>query len=136
MMLPNFFCKTDSVEAIELRNLFFSIMSKYLDKYISDHEVVNLDPYQPFISISRLSPYQSMGTHQDTKDENSKGFIVMLYINDDYENGELNFPDRNYSYKPSAGDIAFYSMREPHAVEHTTLGVRYTIGCGFNSPVY
>lgn len=135
MMLPNFFCKTDSVEAIELRNLFLGVLGKYMDKYILDHEITSLEPYQQFIAISRLSPYQSMGAHRDTQDENSKGFIIMLYINDDYVNGELSFPEKNYIYKPAAGDIAIYPMREPHAVEHTTLGIRYTIGCGFKSPI-
>jgi hypothetical protein len=135
MELPNYFSSTDSIEAIELRNLFFSVLSLGMNDYSKKINLVNAEPYQPFLAVSKLKPYRPMATHQDSKKENSNGFVCMLYINDDYEGGEISFPNRDYKYKPAIGDFAFYQMNEHHSVEYVKSGIRYSMGCGFNSPI-
>jgi hypothetical protein len=135
MEFPIYFCNTDSVEAIELRNLFFNILSLSMNDYIKKINLTNLEPYQTFLPISKLYPGKPMVAHRDSNEENSNGFVCMLYLNDNYDGGELSFPIREYKYKPATGDIAFYQMKELHAVELTTSGVRYSIGCAFDSTI-
>jgi Rps23 Pro-64 3,4-dihydroxylase Tpa1-like proline 4-hydroxylase len=54
---------------------------------------------------------------------------ILLYLNDDYEGGELELPDWGCTFKPKAGTlIAFPSYIEfRHRVHPVTKGKRYTL---------
>lgn len=57
-------------------------------------------------------------------------FSSILYLNDDYEGGEIYFPNQNFLYKPKAGDIVMFpsgGTEYPHAVNKILKGKRYTI---------
>jgi hypothetical protein len=61
--------------------------------------------------------------------ERSK-WATFLYLNDDYEGGELYFPDHNVSIKPKTGLLAAFDggHKNQHGVTLITSGTRYTIG--------
>jgi predicted 2-oxoglutarate/Fe(II)-dependent dioxygenase YbiX len=50
-----------------------------------------------------------------------------MYLNDDYEGGELWFPFLNCTYIPSYGDIVFFPSTYiyAHASKPVTSGVKY-----------
>jgi hypothetical protein len=52
----------------------------------------------------------------------------LFYINDDYEGGELYFPDQGIKFKPKAGAAYFFpgDMNYIHGVTTITSGIRYT----------
>jgi predicted 2-oxoglutarate/Fe(II)-dependent dioxygenase YbiX len=54
---------------------------------------------------------------------------LLIYLNDDYEGGELEFPDWSCKFKPKAGTlIAFPSYIEfSHKVHPVTSGKRYNL---------
>jgi predicted 2-oxoglutarate/Fe(II)-dependent dioxygenase YbiX len=60
---------------------------------------------------------------------------VLLYLNDDYEGGELELPDWGCKFKPKAGTlIAFPSYIEfRHRVHPVTKGERYTLVSWINT---
>jgi predicted 2-oxoglutarate/Fe(II)-dependent dioxygenase YbiX len=60
---------------------------------------------------------------------------ILLYLNDDYEGGELEFPDWNCTFKPKAGTlIAFPSYIEfSHRVHPVTKGKRYNLVSWINT---
>lgn len=37
-----------------------------------------------------------------------RDFSMLIYLNDDFTGGELNFPWLNYEYRPVAGDLVFF----------------------------
>ena len=91
-----------------------------------------------FIIVSKMSvDTPEMGVHQDINDDHplSDSFIVMVYINDNFENGEIYFPERNFVYKPRSGDIVYYKRQLKHGVNAVTKGERYTIGTSFAGPI-
>jgi hypothetical protein len=51
----------------------------------------------------------------------------LFYLNDDYEGGELYFPDHGIQFKPKAGSAYFFpgDMNYIHGVTEITSGVRY-----------
>jgi len=52
----------------------------------------------------------------------------LFYINDDYEGGELYFPEQDIQFKPKAGAAYFFpgDKNYIHGVTEITAGTRYT----------
>lgn len=53
----------------------------------------------------------------------------LIYINDDYEGGEIYFPNQDSQLKPVAGSLVFFpgDINYLHGVTEVTKGIRYTI---------
>lgn len=53
----------------------------------------------------------------------------LFYINDDYEGGELYFPNQGIKFKPKAGSAHFFpgDMNYIHGVTEIKSGIRYTV---------
>lgn len=53
----------------------------------------------------------------------------LFYINDDYEGGELYFPNQGIQFKPKAGAAYFFpgDKNYIHGVTQITSGIRYTV---------
>jgi hypothetical protein len=53
----------------------------------------------------------------------------LFYINDDYEGGELYFPNQGIKFKPKAGAAYFFpgDMNYIHGVSQIKSGIRYTV---------
>ena len=53
----------------------------------------------------------------------------LLYLNDDYEGGELYFPFQDFTYKPPAGTFIFFEGNKdvPHEVNTVKSGNRYNV---------
>lgn len=52
---------------------------------------------------------------------------VVVYINDNYEGGEIYYVNQNVIYKPKAGDLIIHSSEEKckHGVKEVISGARY-----------
>lgn len=80
----------------------------------------------------RYGPGGKYVTHSDAEhyDQNTKQFYrfidrdfsMLIYLNDDYEGGELNFPWLNYTYRPVAGDLVFFPSN--HIFSHESLPIK------------
>jgi hypothetical protein len=53
----------------------------------------------------------------------------LFYINDDYEGGELYFPNQGIKFKPKVGAAYFFpgDMNYVHGVSEIMSGIRYTV---------
>jgi hypothetical protein len=60
---------------------------------------------------------------------NDNKYACILYLNTDFEGGELKFRDHNIAIKPDLGDLIVFpgGMENVHSVPVITSGVRYTI---------
>jgi hypothetical protein len=74
----------------------------------------------PFITIWNPTNYQA--EHTDNAE-----FGAVVYLNDDYEGGEINFPTLNLSIKPTKGSLLYWPGYLPHSVSPVTSGTRYTL---------
>lgn len=87
---------------------------------------LNLDSVQ----FKKWNAGQSMGPHFDGQDGDASLAISMVgYINDDYEGGEISFPDHNITIKPKAGSLIVFPSQLPfiHQVNIIKSGVRYMV---------
>jgi len=77
------------------------------------------------ISISKYYSGSGMGPHTDS---GPKAHIsAVMYLNDDYNGGELEFPNHGISIKPSAGSIVVFPSVDPyvHDPKNIVRGEKY-----------
>jgi predicted 2-oxoglutarate/Fe(II)-dependent dioxygenase YbiX len=80
------------------------------------------------ISISKYFVDAFMGPHTDSPPEPTTEHISsVLYLNDSYEGGELNFPNQGIRIKPKAGSIVIFPSVPPFVHESTKIisGTKY-----------
>lgn len=91
---------------------------------------INIGSLMP-LSISKYSTGKSMGPHvDDYNNGDDPNISVVLYLNDDYEGGEIWFPRMdNKVIKPKSGDIAIFPSN--YIYEHASLpmksGTKYCV---------
>ena len=82
------------------------------------------------MSISKYFVGSQMGKHTDTHDDDEgKTISVVLYLNDDYTGGEIEFEDQGLLVKPKAGSIIVFPSRKPyfHASKPVLSGEKYIV---------
>ena len=104
------------------------IINKYLDKFRKMHNK-SYDLITFFLSIYEPGSY--IEPHQDRYGPtylDSEG--ILFYFNDNFEGGELYFPQWDYEIKPKKGMAVIFPCSNPeylHGVKETTSGIRYMI---------
>lgn len=58
-----------------------------------------------------------------------RDFSMLIYLNDDYEGGELDFPWLRYAYTPQAGDLVIFPSNHifSHASRPVSAGNKYAL---------
>jgi predicted 2-oxoglutarate/Fe(II)-dependent dioxygenase YbiX len=113
-------------------------MVQRFKKEVDDFFMVDADPTSP--AIVRWLPGQLQMPHADKElHEGSDAgkpndfpwydLAGLFYLNDDYDGGELYFPQHDIKFKPKAGAAYFFpgDMNYIHGVTEITSGTRYVI---------
>lgn len=88
-----------------------------------------------YYTINRYNEKSYMGPHVDSTDRTelkSPTISIVVYLNDDYEGGELSFPEQGVLIKPEAGSMVIFPSYSPYY--HDPLPV--TKGHKYMSPVF
>jgi hypothetical protein len=128
----------------------FEITQNWKDKNfnISDHEmynplyeslnsmVVNSDPELQLSGLATIQRMQSgveLKAHTDQNTDPSIRYATIIYINDEYLDGELFFPNLNIEIKPKPGTMLFFPGNEEyeHGVRHVGEGPTRYVLVGF-----
>jgi hypothetical protein len=105
------------------RPLYDDINSMVID---SDPELV----LSGFATIQRMQAGVELKSHTDQKTDPSIKYATIVYINDDYADGELFFPNLDIQLKPKPGTMLFFPGNEQyeHGVKHVGRGpIRYVL---------
>ena len=117
-------------KTLYIANSFLMAFQMCTDRYLDSRKLdknkynLNLDR----ITIKAWNKGQSMGPHFDGQDGNKDlAFSLVAYVNDDYEGGEISFPNHNVTIKPKAGSLIMFPSQEPyiHEVKPIVSGTRY-----------
>lgn len=135
MEFPEFFDARDKIEAIMFRKAIYDFTIPPITHYMAVNGIENMYPKKDFITVSKLLPGEGMETHVDNPSKKSNHFICMLYLNNDYLGGEIEFPESSVSYKPNAGDVLIYKANVPHQVAPVIAGARYSVGYGLTDGI-
>lgn len=103
----------------------------FTQEYLKDPTATN--GYVQMNNIHRFMPGDAMMEHSDRgpkehgNSDISHGFV--LYLNDDYEGGEIHYPQLGVELKLSAGSLVVHpsDVAHTHGVNSVLSGKRYTL---------
>lgn len=79
--------------------------------------------------ILRYSGGSEYKRHMDDGVRTPRRVSGLLYLNGNFEGGELEFPYLNFTYKPYGGDLLLFPSGVPymHAAKPVTSGTKYSV---------
>lgn len=88
----------------------------------------NIKSREHTMHLLRYDKTGHLPAHQD-QGISSRVLSVLLYLNDDYEGGEIEFIHSNLKFKPEAGSVLFFpsNFLYVHEVYPVTKGPRYAL---------
>jgi predicted 2-oxoglutarate/Fe(II)-dependent dioxygenase YbiX len=117
-------------ESIRLiNNDFNQKMWSAIDNYIKifdiQHNIFDVEGY----TLLKYSGGQHYDAHYDGGGDSKRNLSAILYLNSDYEGGELEFVNFNIKIKPSAGMLLLFPANYPyrHIAHPVTSGTKYAI---------
>lgn len=114
---------------IDLHNEIYEKLKFCIDDY-ARYWGIGIVYYEAFNFVK----YQGEGKHFTIHADHGPAYnctvSAVIYINDDYEGGEIQFPRLdNYTHKPKVGDIAVFPSN--YIYEHASLpiksGIKYSV---------
>ena len=77
--------------------------------------------------IHKTDKHSFWERHSDNSGGNEIKYGVVIYLNEDFEGGELYYPNLNQTIKPETGMLVSHSGNEDHEVLKVHSGDRYTL---------
>lgn len=119
----SFFSPKMPLEIVNILSKIFKTAQDYFTKLYD----IDINTQQKF-NIIKFEEGYSMHLHADVLSYAQLHIASVYYINDDYEGGEINFPDHNLTIKPEANSLILFPGNENYW--HQTFKVigknRYT----------
>ena len=112
-----------------LKKIFKTARLNCIDYYDTE---VN-DDFMGQYLLTKWSSGSKMNPHVDTDSQKHQHIVCMYYINDNYDGGEIFFPDYDLKIKPKSNSIIMFPGNENyrHGVLEVLKGFRYTFGMRF-----
>ena len=106
----------------------FHLLKKYSDKFLLETSLFFKDDEEIYLTaqwMTMLGPTSKLAVHKD----NHKGAEHLfrsgvLYLNEDFDGGYLNFPYRDFTIKPKKLSLVMFDSREMHTITEVLSGVR------------
>lgn len=100
-------------------------VSTYCNIFDIDQEIVDAEEYQ----LLKYSGGQHYGAHYDGGTGSARAISPILYLNDDYQGGEIEFINFGIKIKPKAGSLLVFpsSYAYRHIAHPVTSGTKYAI---------
>ncbi len=119
----------ENIELIEMHQDLYNIVKSCVDDY-ANYWGINVVYYEAFNFVKYNGPGQQFKIHADHGPAYNTTVSVVVYLNDDYEGGELYFPRLDkLVYKPKIGDIAIFPSNYiyEHASRDMINGIKYSV---------
>lgn len=130
-IIPGFLNQSSNIDSVEIVNEITKSISNCITEYIK--ETKSEPGFLPsVVNVRKYDTDAYMGPHIDTEDERDKtkpSISLVFYLNDEYEGGQIEFPNQRISLKPEAGSIVIFPSISPyyHDPKPVTKGIKYMI---------
>jgi predicted 2-oxoglutarate/Fe(II)-dependent dioxygenase YbiX len=122
----------------ELNNQFFLTTlaaTRWYTEYFGIKESIEqVEPYQ----LLRYQTGEEYKAHYDGASKHNRAVSPILYLNNDYEGGFIEFVNFNLKVKPKAGSLFLFTSTYPysHIAHPVTGGTKYAIVSFFHDVIY
>ena len=105
--------------------LISSAVHNYKGIFKIEEEIKDIEAY----GLLRYSGGEQYKFHYDGGTESKRSISVLIYLNDDYEGGEIEFPNFKTIIKPKAGTLILFPSNYAygHIAHPVTSGTKYVI---------
>lgn len=115
------------------RNNFDYLQS--VENTIKTQYNITTDIYPDYLGLVKWEVGDIQHPHADGEEVDRKhqfhwrNFGCVFYLNDNYEGGEIYFPNQNIEIKPKPNTLVFFpgTLEYLHGVNPITNGIRYTL---------
>lgn len=119
--------QAESTLEVMCRHIFAEALIKYLDQLPAFcRPVIAKDEGYQLLKYGRGEKYD---IHVDAGAQHLRLVSAVLYVNDDYAGGELQFPLQKKKIKPKAGSVILFPSNYcyPHTSLPITKGTKYSV---------
>lgn len=118
-------------EQTNISSQLFGALEKTLNHYTTElypFAEKNIKSREHTMHLLKYDKSGHLPAHQD-QGISSRVLSVLLYLNDDYEGGEIEFKHSGIKFKPKAGSVLFFpsNFLYVHEVYPVTKGPRYAL---------
>ena len=99
------------------------------NRYADAKQLGNITEINHF-AINKYFSGQAMGPHLDSYGYSNRiTFSTLIYLNDNYEGGEIEFPEQNIKIKPEEGSVLIFPTYHPfiHKSYEVKNGYKYFV---------
>ena len=107
----------------ECENIIDACLASYVETMMINYNTFNIEGFY----LLKYGVGEYFGSHYDCHSTNKRSIAVLIYLNDDYEGGELEFVHFNLKIKPKAGTVILFPPNYPyrHIANPVTKGAKY-----------
>jgi hypothetical protein len=105
---------------IDRSEIMFMLEQKIMTQFANATRCVSLQ------DVKRLKVGEIIGKHHDQSTPDTM-WGAIIYLNDNYSGGEIDYPDLNFMVKPKKGSMIVHSATFLHHVLPVIEGTRYMI---------
>lgn len=112
----------------------FNIINRIKVEIINAYGFDSIKPQMPNLSVAKWEKGTKLHLHVDDLGYATNNHIpTLIYLNDDYEGGEISFATHDITIKPKVGDLLIFpgNMHYAHEVKEVLSGTRYTLPIWF-----
>jgi Rps23 Pro-64 3,4-dihydroxylase Tpa1-like proline 4-hydroxylase len=96
--------------------------------YLKYHNIEQIKINTKQCYINKYFPGQYMGPHADSYgNKYDKKYTMLIYLNSNYDGGEIIFNNKNIKFKPKAGSMLIFPAEEIHSTNIVENGNKYFI---------
>ena len=122
-----------------IRGIFRATRERILERMaalLSRHFGPQPPLYSDLVNFARWPPGYELQPHADSENPGGvqhpypwRDFATVIYLNDDYEGGEIHFPSLRLELKPAPRTLIIFpgTLRFLHGVRRVRSGMRHTI---------
>lgn len=102
-----------------------SAIHEYRKMFRINEEIKSAETF----GLLRYKPGEKYNLHYDGGTETARAVSVLIYLNEDYDGGEIEFPNFNLKIKPKAGTLILFpsNYAYAHIAHPVRSGTKYVI---------
>lgn len=113
---------------ISVQNQFCTLINSAASYYVNRFSIKQNYFHEPYNAL-KYYPGKEYHTHYDGDTPTKRHISCILYLNSDYEGGELEFPHFNVKLKPESGMFLMFpsNFAYAHTAKPVISGIKYAL---------